>query len=124
VTTRILLVDDEPNFGEVCAAYLGDAGHAVDVACSADDARACLAMQEYDGVFLDLVLPGEDGLSLLSYIRRRWPALPVIMVTAHDRDPRLPAALALGAGGLLVKPVEMSDLRALVEEGLLPRVPE
>lgn len=115
---RLLLVDDEANFAEACAAYLADAGYQVEVARDAAEGRERLAAGSYDGVLLDLRLPGEDGLALLSHIRERWPALPVLVVTACDEAAG--QALSLGVQGVVIKPAEMRQLQELLAAALLP----
>jgi DNA-binding response OmpR family regulator len=115
---RLLLVDDEENFGAVCAAYLADLGYAVDVSSETGEARQRLECGGYDAVLLDLVLPEDNGLALLSYIRARWPALPVVMVTAYEGDPRLEQARGLGVEGILLKPLDIGQLRALLQNQL------
>jgi len=83
---RILLVEDNPHVTDVASALLGEHGHRITRAGSADKALAILESQQaFDLVFSDLVMPGEcDGLDLARSIRARWPALPVLLATGYS----------------------------------------
>ncbi|HAL21119.1 MAG TPA: DNA-binding response regulator, partial [Stenotrophomonas sp.] len=79
-TARILIVDDDPDIGALLAEYLGRHGLHTDTAAEGKAMWAALDRQRFDAVVLDLMLPGEDGLSLCQQLRART-ALPVIMLT-------------------------------------------
>jgi DNA-binding NtrC family response regulator len=108
---ELLLVDDDARFRAATAEVLGEAGHSVRLAASAAEADATL---ERDGlpavVVLDLGLPGEDGLSFLGRIRKRWPDLPVIVITGHGTIATAIQAMRLGALHYLTKPYDLSEL--------------
>ena len=79
--TRILLVDDEPSLREPLADYLTRQGFAVIAAASAAEARSLLLNRTPDLVLLDIMMPGEDGLSLCRHLSETKD-LPVILLTA------------------------------------------
>ncbi|MEQ8411845.1 MAG: response regulator transcription factor [Erythrobacter sp.] len=110
---RILLVDDEPSLREPLAEYLGRQGFAVSEAESAAAARARLAEQVPDLVLLDIMMPGEDGLSLCRHLveTRR---VPVIFLTARTEPTDRIVGLELGADDYVVKPFEPRELVARI----------
>lgn len=114
----ILLVDDEPAFLRLAAAWLEKSGWRTVRACGAAEARAAFACERPDVVLLDLVMPPERtpeaGLALLS----EFIAAPVIVLTAHaDHELALRAA-ASGAWDFLAKPVDPELLRFVVSRAL------
>jgi DNA-binding NtrC family response regulator len=109
----ILIVDDEP------AARYGlrkalDTTYRIAEADSAEAAREALRRQQPDLVLLDVVLPGQDGLSFLKWMREQGSELPVLMVSALDTAKTAVEALQLGAADYLVKGFELDELRQRV----------
>ena len=109
----ILIVDDEP------AARYGlrkalDTTYRIAEADSAEAAREALRRQQPDLVLLDVVLPGQDGLSFLKWMREQGSELPVLMVSALDAAKTAVTALQLGAADYLVKGFELDELRQRV----------
>jgi DNA-binding NtrC family response regulator len=109
----ILIVDDEP------AARYGlrralEAKYRIAEADSAESARAALNAGRPDLVLLDVVLPGEDGLTFLRRMREQGSELPVLMVSALDTAKTAVEALQLGAADYLVKGFELEELRQRV----------
>ena len=84
-TPRILLIDDEPSIREPLAEYLTAQGFMVVDAASAAEARSVLRAQTVDLVVSDIMMPGEDGLSLTRHLRET-SSLPVILLTARAED--------------------------------------
>lgn len=111
---RLLIVEDEEDLAGLMKANLHRAGFAVDVAGTAEDAGAALAAQTYDAVLLDLGLPDDDGLTVLSDLRNRRDATPVIVVTARDRVAERVRGLNAGADDYLVKPFAHEELLARI----------
>jgi DNA-binding response OmpR family regulator len=109
---RLLLIEDDAMLGEAAAAGLRQDGHALDWVTDAAAARAVLHAVPYDGVLLDLGLPGGDGLDVLRWIRTRGLLCVVIVVTARDRVADRIAGLDLGADDYLVKPFDLDELAA------------
>ena len=109
----ILIVDDEP------AARYGlrkalDSTYRIAEADSAEAAREALRRQQPDLLLLDVVLPGQDGLSFLKWMREQGSELPVLMVSALDTAKTAVEALQLGAADYLVKGFELDELRQRV----------
>jgi len=110
---HILLVDDEKSLREPLAEYLAGQGFAVTEADSAAAARARIAEGLPDLVLLDIMMPGEDGLSLCRHLveTRR---IPVIFLTARTEATDRIVGLELGADDYVVKPFEPRELVARI----------
>jgi DNA-binding NtrC family response regulator len=109
----ILIVDDEP------AARYGigralESKYRIAEADSAQAAREALTREQPDLVLLDVVMPGEDGLSFLRWMREQGSETPVLMVSALDLAKTAVEALRLGAADYLVKGFELEELRQRV----------
>ncbi len=118
---RIWVVDDDPDLRQLLATYLGDQGY--DVRCMGDGAQlmARLQGQRPDLLVLDLMLPGDDGLTLLRRLRDGADDLPVLMLTARaDAVDRI-IGLEQGADDYLAKPFLPRELTARIEAVLRRR---
>jgi len=111
--TSILLVDDEPALREPLAEYLVGQGFAVTEANSAAAARSVLAVDRPDIVLLDIMMPGEDGLSFCRHLVETQQ-LPVIFLTARGESTDRIIGLELGADDYVVKPFEPRELVARI----------
>ncbi len=111
----ILVVDDDERVrASVSRALSGEYTH-VQTADSAEQAIAVLAETPADVVITDLRLPGMDGIELLRLIRQRMPGTEVVMITAYEDLPTVAAAMGAGAAEFLVKPLDLHQLRRLVD---------
>jgi len=111
---RITLVEDNVSLAKGITYRLEDAGHAVNALHDGGAAETYLRDDGADLVILDINLPGTDGLTLLSDMRRRGDTRPVILLTARaDTDDRV-RGLDAGADDYLIKPFEMAELEARV----------
>jgi len=119
-TQRILVVDDDPGIRDLTAAFLRGHGYAVDAAESAAAMRAAMAERDYSLVVLDVMMPGEDGLSVLrSLDRRSGPAVVMVSVIGQDVD-RI-VGLEMGADDYLAKPANPRELLARIRSVLRRR---
>ena len=113
---RILLVDDESNIRDSLSEYLSSLdNHQVVTAADGEAALAAFARERFDCAFLDLKMPGMDGIELLGRLRRLDPALPVVIMTGY---PSLDAAIDTmrqGASDFLVKPFNLKQVRITLE---------
>jgi len=115
---RILIVDDEESVRWALRKALERAAYQVDLAA---DGRAGLQAAEDPGVdlvFLDVRLPGRDGLDVLREIRKRRPDLPIIMMTAYGTLQVAVEAMKLGAYDYIGKPFDMDEVLLVVEKAL------
>ena len=108
-------MDDEDAVGDALAAMAASLGHEVARARSGYDALALLASGErVDLVLTDLGMPEMTGWELARAVKRRWPALPLGLVTGWGANVDAPAADRKLLAGILAKPVLMGDLARLV----------
>ena len=112
---RILIVDDKESFRFMTQGYLADAGYEVTCAANAEDALQELARISYDLVISDLVMPDIDGVELLRRVRRLWPQLPFVLITAHHNIESAIAAMEEGANNYLNKPIHRDELILVVK---------
>ncbi|GAB5602277.1 quorum sensing response regulator transcription factor QseB [Thermus sp. FJN-A] len=110
---RLLLVEDDPQVGELVKETLEAEGYAVDWAASAEEGLGLLEAFPYDLAILDVMLPGMDGFTLLRRMRPKW-RLPVLMLTARGEVEDRVEGLEGGADDYLVKPFHLKELRARV----------
>ncbi len=115
--TSILLVDDEATLREPLADYLNGQGFVVAQADSATAARTHLTQARPDIVLLDIMMPGEDGLSLCRHLVETQQ-LPVIFLTARGEATDRIVGLELGADDYLAKPFEPRELVARIRSVL------
>ena len=90
-------------------------------AANGEEALECLKRGEYDLMFLDLNLPGMSGIDLLVEVHKRFPHLPVLILTAHAALESAIQAVRLGARDYLIKPVEPVDILTRIAEILEER---
>ena len=108
-TPHLLLVDDERSIREPLATYLGKQGFRVTQAGDAESARTRMAAYAIDLVVLDIMMPGEDGLSLCRHIRET-SQIPVILLTAKSEETDRIVGLEMGADDYVVKPFSPREL--------------
>jgi two-component system, OmpR family, response regulator len=116
-TTRLLLVDDEAALREPLAEYLARQGFVVHQAASAADARTRLRDDPPDLVLLDIMMPGEDGLSLCRHLAETQ-AIPTILLTARGEATDRIVGLEIGADDYVTKPFEPRELVARIRSVL------
>jgi two-component system copper resistance phosphate regulon response regulator CusR len=109
---RILVVEDESALAASLAKGLRQAAHAVDLAPTLAEARVRMAMEQYDGVLLDLGLPDGSGLALAREIRSRGDRVPILVLTARDSVSDRVAGLDAGADDYVVKPFALEEVLA------------
>ncbi len=109
---RILVVEDERKVAAFVRAGLEEQGFAVEVCHDGNSAFELATTQSFDGIIMDIMLPGRDGLSVLRKLRDARHQTPVVLLTARgDLDERV-AGLNLGADDYLGKPFSMTELIA------------
>ncbi|KQM66299.1 MULTISPECIES: response regulator [unclassified Sphingomonas] len=116
-TTTLLIVDDDPGIRELTAAFLHGHGYRVDTAADGATMRAAMATRKYDLIVLDVMMPGEDGLSILrSMDRSQGPAVIMQSVIGTDID-RI-VGLEMGADDYIAKPANPRELLARIRSVL------
>src|SRR4030081_3633439 len=125
--TRILVVDDDQRLRDLLVKYLGGEGYEVKAVSDGTGMDQQLARERYDLVVLDLMLPGEDGLSICRRLRAQnmphstSPA--IIMLTAKGDDIDRIVGLEMGADDYLPKPFNPRELLARINAVLRRRAP-
>ena len=118
---RVLLVEDQKKLASFVRRALVEAGFTVDVVHDGEAALALATTRPYDGLVLDIMLPGRDGLSLLRLLRARHLATPALFLTARGEISERIEGLELGADDYVAKPFDMAELvarvKALVRRG-------
>ena len=114
---KLLLVDDEASLREPLADYLSRQGFSVKQAADAAKARTILLDEQPDLVLLDIMMPGEDGLSLCRHLIEA-KKLPVIFLTARGEATDRIVGLEIGADDYVVKPFEPRELVARIRSVL------
>ncbi len=113
-SAHLLLVEDEASIREPLAAFLAKDGYRVSQAANAEAARQKLAAYAIDCVICDIMMPGEDGLSLTRYIRATGE-IPVILLTAKAEETERIIGLEMGADDYVVKPFSPRELLARIK---------
>jgi two-component system OmpR family response regulator len=113
-TPHLLVVDDDREIRDLLGRFLKKHGYRVTLACDGKDMRQALADWQIDLVVLDLMLPGEDGLTLCRDLRAR-SNIPVIMLTALKEETDRIIGLEMGADDYLPKPFNPRELLARVK---------
>ncbi|MFV2060374.1 MAG: response regulator [Gammaproteobacteria bacterium] len=119
---KVLIVDDDSLIREMLRLILSESG--LTVSGEAGDGattRRLLAENPPHLVLLDIVLPGENGLELLSFIKKEYPEIHVIMISGEPSSKRVQSAISSGARGFIVKPFNaqnvMSAIKRLIADG-------
>ncbi|HEV7375425.1 MAG TPA: response regulator transcription factor [Pyrinomonadaceae bacterium] len=122
---RVLLVEDDPRIARFVSQGLREQTYAVDVTADGDDALYKAAVNDYDAVILDVMIPGRDGFEVCRELRAAGSNVPVIMLTARDAIQDRITGLDTGADDYLTKPFEVAELlarlRALLRRGHVVR---
>ncbi len=118
---HIMVVDDEPSVLESFKMILKIKDYDVDTFADGPSALAQLKPTEYQIAFVDLKLPGMDGIQVLQKIKETDPNVEVAIVTAYATEASHANAITLGALEYLRKPFLMEEIYELVERGLRKR---
>lgn len=112
--TEILVVDDDREIARLVTEFLVQHGFNVTAVNEGRSARQALTERQFDIVLLDLMLPGEDGLSLCRFLRETT-SLPIIMLTAMDSETDRVVGLEMGADDYVTKPFSARELLARIK---------
>ncbi len=120
---QILVVEDEPRIAHLIRRGLVEESYAVDIASDGEQALDKVAINNYDLVILDIMLPKKDGLTVCREIRKNDTGVPILMLTARGSLEDRVTGLNSGADDYLVKPFSFEELIARVK-ALLRRSPQ
>ncbi|MGB5395553.1 MAG: sigma-54 dependent transcriptional regulator [Gammaproteobacteria bacterium] len=111
---HVLIVDDEPDICELIEITLARMGLTTQSANNLTDAKLVLASEKFDLCLTDMRLPDGNGIELVELMQRKYPQLPVAVITAHGNMETAVKALKAGAFDFVSKPVDLKILRNLV----------
>ena len=118
---RILVVDDDARLRSLLDRYLEEQGFAVKTVADATQMDRALSREHFDLLVLDLMLPGEDGLSICRRLRAGENSLPIVMLTARGDEVDRIVGLEIGADDYLPKPFNPRELVARIHAVLRRR---
>ncbi|MBN2061230.1 MAG: response regulator [Deltaproteobacteria bacterium] len=113
---RIAIVDDDRDFAESMADVFEFKGHTCELFLSGEEAVREILEQDFDIVFMDVKLPGKNGVECLLQIRDNKPGLKVIMMTGFGLEGLLNEAIQNGASGVLHKPLDIDSVIRLIAQ--------
>ena len=112
---KILVADDEPDLRALLQRYLSDQGYTVRTVDGAGPLDVLLQRERFDVLVLDVMMPGEDGLSLCRNLRAgKHRAVPVVLLTARDDETDRIIGLEMGADDYVTKPFSSRELLARI----------
>jgi DNA-binding response OmpR family regulator len=114
-TPRVLVVEDDRDFAESLVIALGTRKCQVEVAPTGEDALRLHSNHGYDITFMDIKLPGKNGVQCLAEIRAFSPEAQVVMMTGYSEPALLEQARRAGAMDILRKPFRMRELLAYID---------
>jgi CheY-like chemotaxis protein len=112
---EILIVDDEPQVAEVLALSLTRQGHRTTVAHSGQEALDHLTTLTPDAMFLDVSMPGMNGLDVMAEVKRLKPDLAVVVITGNATADEMDRVKALGAVEVIQKPSALTHYHRALE---------
>jgi len=115
---HILIVDDEPAIQSTLRGVLEDEGYRVTAVGSGDDALAAVGDESPDLVFLDIWMPGKDGLQTLADLKRQRSEVTVVMISGHGTIETAVKATRLGAYDFIEKPLSLEKTLLIVSRAL------
>ncbi len=121
---KLLVVDDDARLRDLLRRFFADNGYAVQVAASAVEMNRLWIRERFDLLVLDLMLPGEDGMSICQRLRGGGDQTPIIMLTAKGEDADRIAGLENGADDYLPKPFNPGELLARISAVLRRATPD
>lgn len=111
---RLLVVEDQADLNEIIVRKLKAEGYAVDSCLDGTEAVSYIELTEYDGIILDIMLPGITGLGILKKMRAEGNHTPVLLLTALNSVEDRVSGLDAGADDYLIKPFDFEELMARI----------
>ncbi len=116
MTGGVLIVDDEPHVRHVLRQKMEQCGCDVDEAADGREAIRKLGERVFDLVIADIVMPEQDGLEVIMFLRKTQPNVKVIAISAPGNELFLTSAKGLGASRVFPKPFELAEIANAAEE--------
>lgn len=118
---KVLLIDDEADFTAPLGKRLAKRGMSVTAVSSGPEGLTALLNKTYDVILLDIKMAGMDGIKTLGEIKRLYPLVEVVMLTAHANTDIVISSLAMGAFDYLIKPADVDELVRKIEDAAARR---
>ncbi len=119
--TSLLLVDDDRHLNQSMAQWLREQAFVVETAHNIDEAKAWLKIRSFDLAITDLRLDGEDGFSLIGFVKKHYPGTAVLVMTGYASADTAVSAVRAGAFDLLTKPIIDDELTLSIERAIAQR---
>ena len=113
---RIMVVDDERIIRESFYHWFQKSGHRVSTAASGEEALKELGRAPKDLLFVDIKMPGMDGIALLAKVKEKYPETMVVIITAYGSIESAVEAMKIGATDYLLKPFKPDQLSLVMEK--------
>ena len=110
VGKAVLVVDDEQNFLSLLRWFLSNRGYEVETAASGEEALELVEARAFELALIDIRMGPMDGLTLLTELKRRLPAIRVVIMTAYPTGGAIKQSRDKGAAAFLTKPVDLQEL--------------
>ena len=120
-TSKVLIVDDEPNAIKVLSAIISEEGYKVFKANGYEEAIKIIDAEDLDTVITDLMMPGKDGTHIFAYISEKFPDIPVIFLTAFGTVESAVNVVTKGAFYYFVKPPDYNALKSILARAVEQR---
>ncbi len=118
MSSKVLIVDDEPFNVDILREELGDKGYVVETATDGNNALRKIEVSQPDLILLDYMMPDLNGLEVLKELRKRGNEVPVVMITAHGTIERAVQAMKEGAYDFITRPFEPDHIGLVVQKAL------
>lgn len=115
---NILVIDDKKVIGDFFNLTMGYYGHHITVVHDLPHTLEAIKQHEFDIAFMDMVMPGKNGVEVLKEIKAITPGLAVVMMSGYSLEEQRRQASLLGAVDCLKKPFEVDDIRRVVKEAI------
>lgn len=111
---KILIVDDEEHIRSLLETYLTRQGFKTSQAKDGDEAFEIIAVEKPDLIFLDIQLPGMDGVGILKVVKKRYPSIAVVMISGNATEEIAKQTLEIGAFDYINKPVDLDKVSEVI----------
>ena len=116
--SKILLIDDDVEFGIAFSKILKSENHEPVIALNAADGLETLRKEKFDVIFADLSMPVENGLALIEKSKKEFPDIPVVMITAFGDWDVYAKAIEKGAVKFVNKPIKKEEIVQIIKDVL------
>ncbi len=118
MSKTILLVEDEDSMQILLTYVLKSKGFVVHLASNGKDAISLLQTSEFDVLCTDIMLPEVNGIEVCAYARKKYPDLPIIVISSKSQEKEIETALEVGANDYITKPFDVDYLLQIIKKYL------